>query len=120
MKILEKYAKFITNSDSKYKEKREDLYKAISSGDQLTVNEMFQMFDKDKNGTLDFQEFCELCKYMGLFLNKEILLQLYAEADENDNNNIDKDEFKVAITVLKNKVGNDALEMMGLTRRQLI
>lgn len=117
MKILEKYAKFISNSDSKYKAKREDLYKAISSGDQLSINEMFQMFDKDKNGTLDFQEFCELCKYMGLFLNKEILLQLYAEADENDNNNIDKDEFKVAITVLKNKVGNDALEMMGLTRR---
>ena len=33
MKILEKYAKFITNSDSKYKAKRENLYKAISSGD---------------------------------------------------------------------------------------
>lgn len=57
---------------------------------------------------------------MGLFLNKEILTQLYAEADENDNNNIDKDEFKVAISVLKKKVGNDALEMMGLTRRQLV
>ena len=30
---------------------------------------------------------------MGLFLNKETLLQLYSEADENDNNSIEFDEF---------------------------
>ena len=50
---------------------------------------------------LDFDEFCELCKYMGLFLNRETLLQLYAEADENNNNHIEFDEFSHSIDVLK-------------------
>ena len=61
--------------------------------DGITLQEMFKMFDKDKSGSLDFTEFCELCKYMGLFLNRETLLQLYAEADENDNNSIEFEEF---------------------------
>lgn len=57
---------------------------------------------------------------MGLFLNRETLLQLYAEADENDNNNIEFEEFQLAINLLKKQVGNNALAMMGLTKEELV
>ena len=81
---------------------------------------MFKTFDKDRSGMLDFDEFCELCKYMGLFLNRETLLQLYAEADENNNNHIEFDEFAHSIDVLKGQIGKDALGVMGLTKEELI
>ncbi len=55
------------------------------------------MFDGDKSNTLDFTEFCELSKYMGLFLNEEVLLKLFAQADESGNNAIDYNEFSQAV-----------------------
>ena len=78
------------------------------------------MFDKDLSGTLDFAEFCELCKYMGLFLNRETLLQLYAEVDENNSNSIEFEEFELAINLLKRSVVNEALAIQGFTRQDLI
>ncbi len=120
LKILEKYGSFLTGGDSKFKGRQDSLFNAVQQGDQIGLKEMFKLFDKDKGGTLDFGEFCELCKYMGLFLTRETLLQLYAEADENDNNSIEFDEFVLSINILKRQVGRNALESLGLSREQLI
>ncbi len=120
--ILSKFARFLGGAvaQPEANPKQEALFNAAQKGDNITLKDMFKMFDKDRSGSLDFDEFCELCKYMGLFLNRETLLQLYAEADENDNNNIEFEEFQLAINLLKKQVGNDALGMMGLSRQDLM
>jgi hypothetical protein len=38
---------------------------------------------------------------MGLFLNKEVLLKLFAKADLSSNNQITKEEFTYAVLILK-------------------
>ena len=57
--------------------------------DMLGFTAIFSMFDKDQSGYIDFNEFTELCKYMGLFLNKQALLKIFSQADRNHNNQID-------------------------------
>ena len=91
--ILSKFARFIGNAVAAAPDEKQQVKLGGEKADGITLQEMFKMFDKDKSGSLDFTEFCELCKYMGLFLNRETLLQLYAEADENDNNSIEFEEF---------------------------
>ena len=42
---------------------------ALTQKEDWDLPKLFEMFDVDKSNSLDFSEFCELSKYMGLFLN---------------------------------------------------
>lgn len=55
--------------------------------------DLFSLFDRNQSGNIDFFEFRELLKYLGLFLPHEALVQLYSEADRNHSNSINYDEF---------------------------
>ena len=78
------------------------------------------MFDKDNSGYISYDEFRDLCKYMGLCLNQEEGLKLFALANTNDNEYIDYYEFQNAIFLIKGKIALDTLVQLGVTTADLI
>ena len=66
--VLTKFAPIIFNDSGSAMSKAESLVHGLTP-DTITPETMFRRFDKDGSGALDFEEFQELCKYMGLFLN---------------------------------------------------
>lgn len=78
-----------------------------SSGEEkevLTLADLFTMFDKDATGNISYTEFTEICKYMGLFLNKEALLDVFSKADQSGTNLIEFEEFRYAMILLKKQI----------------
>ncbi len=67
------------------------------------------MFDKDNSNCIDINEFNELCKYMGLLLTKDQLVEIFAKSDRDNNRVIDYDEFVGALRYIKIMIAMDAL-----------
>jgi len=88
--------------------------------DKLVFGDMFKQFDVDRSGYIDYNEFCELCKYMGLFLDKEKSLKLFSMADKSNNNQIEMNEFKYAMALLKLQIAFETLNKLGLTIEDLV
>ena len=88
--------------------------------DKLVFGDMFKQFDVDRSGYIDYNEFCELCKYMGLFLDKEKSLKLFSMADKSNNNQIEMNEFKYAMALLKLQIAFETLKKLGLTIEDLV
>jgi thioredoxin-related protein len=86
----------------------------------MLFKDLFIMFDKDNSGYIDFDEFCELSKYMGLHLNQEEMLSMFSQANTNSNNYIDYWEFQNAILLIKLKIVQDTLANIGVTSEELI
>jgi Ca2+-binding EF-hand superfamily protein len=61
------------------------------SEEQWNSSNLFKLFDKDQSGSLDFDQFTDMCKYMGLFLTREQRLKLFSQADESGNGAIEYD-----------------------------
>ena len=56
-------------------------------GDSIMWPEvLFTTFDRDQSGSIDINEFTELCKCMGLFLSKDVIHKLFAAADKDGSN----------------------------------
>jgi len=87
---------------------------------KLVFGDIFKQFDKDRSGYLDYNEFCELTKYMGLFLDKEESLKLFSMADTSNNNQIEMREFKNAMALLKMRIAYETLRKLGLTIEDLV
>jgi hypothetical protein len=81
---------------------------------------LFELFDKDGSGYLSYSEFCDLCKYMGLSLDQEQSLRLFAIADENQNNYIEVHEFEKAMEQVKITIALNTLHDLGVTPAALI
>jgi hypothetical protein len=88
--------------------------------DKMLFGDMFKQFDKDRSGYIDYNEFCEMCKYMGLFLDKEKSLKLFSMADRSNNNQIELSEFKYAMALLKLQIAYETLKKLGLTLEDLV
>lgn len=67
---------------------------------------MFEKFDKDGNGVLDFEEFQELTRYMGLSLSTFRCKKLFSEADKDGSHILDSKEFEVALKALRNEASS--------------
>ena len=78
------------------------------------------MIDKNGSGTIDFSEFKELCKYFGINLNDQALMELFAESDDDASGELAFPEFDRALTTLESKVGAGALQQMGLSTANII
>jgi len=57
---------------------------------------------------------------MGLYLNEEESLKMFALADTNDNNFIDYWEFQNAIFLIKQKIALETLQELGVTTQDLV
>ena len=82
--------------------------------------DLFKKFDSDDSGSISFGEFKDLSKYMGLEMNEEKLLKMFALADTNKNNYIEYEEFSKAILLIKIQIGKETLRELGLTTRDLV
>lgn len=75
----------------------DELQRALSNGtwkpfNAETVRLMIGMFDRDHSGTINFQEFTQLWKYVTDWLN------CFRSFDRDGSRNIDKNELKQALT----------------------
>ena len=82
--------------------------------------DMFRRFDVDNSGFVDYNEFWELCRYMGLHMDKEKSLKLFSAADWNHDNQLELHEFQFAMVFLKLEVANETLKKLGMTAEDLI
>ena len=68
--------------------------RATLSGDQLAeMQEVFDLFDKNGDGTINTQEFKVLFRCFGIKLNDDQIQVLVNEYDEDGSGEIDFDEF---------------------------
>lgn len=74
-----------------------ELQSALSNGtfrpfSLSTVSMMIGMFDRDNSGSVNFQEFCQLWRYVTDWLN------CFRSFDRDNSGNIDRNELKQALT----------------------
>jgi hypothetical protein len=97
---------------------------AVQSGGELMSDVLyrglFKMFDKDGSGYISYGEFKDLCKYMGLTLDEEKLLKMFAIADKNNNNCIEVSEFTNAMFIIQIEIAKDTLNKLEITTADLI
>ena len=63
----------------------------------ILSSKAFGQFDKNKDGKLDFDEFVETWKYIGLSADESELRDIFAEFDQNEDGYISDSEFIDAI-----------------------
>jgi hypothetical protein len=81
---------------------------------------LFKYVDTSKDGLVDFYEFINFCKYLGLFLRKETFIEIFVEANLDNNNCLSPNEFKIAFTKLRERVLEQTIDYLGLTLMDLI
>jgi amino acid transporter len=81
---------------------------------------LFQYVDTSKDGLVDFYEFMEFCKYLGLFLKKDTFIAIFAEADQDGDKHLSPNEFDKAFTKLRDIVLGVTKEYLGLTLTDLV
>jgi hypothetical protein len=81
---------------------------------------LFEHFDDDKSGYIDYEDFWEIFKYMGLYIGKERTIKLFAKTDENNNGTMEFDEFEYAMSQLKKELTHEALQRLNETGEELV
>lgn len=71
---------------------------------------IFQQYDKDKSGTINFEEFCEIQKDLGLNLSRAKSIEYFRLCDKDGNGEIDFDECKVSLFVLNQDLNPHAVK----------
>ena len=71
---------------------------------------IFQQYDKDQSGTINFEEFCEIQKDLGLNLSRAKSIEYFRLCDKDGNGEIDFDEFKVSLFVLNQDLNPHAVK----------
>ena len=69
----------------------------MSAPTEAQLREVFETFDKDKNGSIDAKEIKEVCESMGIQADGDDIKDLIKQADEDGNGKIEFDEFKKAV-----------------------
>jgi hypothetical protein len=80
----------------------------------MSYPDLFKLFDKDKNGNLDFDEFSDMLKYLNLPLSQNKALRIFSEVQKGDGT-VGENEFTTALSMLEEKVANRVLGMMGFS-----
>jgi len=67
--------------------------KEVDPGIESELRQAFELFDKDKSGTIDKEELSEVMKSLGQDLDESALNTLYAQMDPDGSGTIDFSEF---------------------------
>jgi len=80
------------------------LHPALSADDLQEFQEIFNLVDTDRGGTIGTEELARLMDTLGIRTTQEELKLMVSEIDENGNGEIDFDEF---VQVMCRKVNTD-------------
>jgi len=86
---------------------------------ELSYMDLFEMFDKDHSGDINFEEFLDLTKYLKLNLTDHQSMKIFSQSAKGDGL-LDKDNFEHAMNLLRNKISSKALNMLGLSTGELM
>ena len=100
--------------------KTADLQNLAKKGADVTFRAIFDMFDADGSGAIDFAEFSQIFKYMGVYLSKEQLTRIYSAADGNGDGVIQYQDFDACLSQLYRMVVETLLNDLGLDRWTLL
>jgi len=84
----------------------------------LNYKELFLMGDIDKSGSLSFDEFCEVLKYLNMPLSQNVALRIFSECEKDGV--MGPDEFEKAIRLLEQRVADKVLVSMGFSTQTLV
>ncbi|OQS04980.1 serine/threonine-protein phosphatase [Thraustotheca clavata] len=79
------------------------LYRAMGAG---SIEHAFRIFDADKNGTIEYDEFMSTLKQMDTGLSEHQVFELMRTADTNDDGRIDFKEFVQRFEVIFTDIRN--------------
>jgi hypothetical protein len=117
----EALGKVTSHAKKEVKKVAEDAMQSAGSAiTELLYKDLFKMFDKDESGSITFSEFQDLCKYMGLYLNREKGLRMFSMADTSGNNLIEVWEFQNAMILIKLQIARETLTKLGITTEDLV
>jgi len=85
----------------------------------LDPGKVFDMFDKDHSGFIDYNEFTDLIKYMNVNVTPPRALKIFSEAASADGR-CDKVAFEKALAALNELVTEKVLADMGLSVGKLV
>jgi len=94
----------------------EDVKKSMG---EMTNSDLFHMFDEDGSGSMNFDEFVNLTKYLSLDLSEHAALQIFTKVAGPDNS-IDKFEFDNAMKELEKQIAKRVVNDMGFGSSNLI
>ena len=60
------------------------------------VEELFEQYDVDGSGTIDFEEFKEMLPALGIEINEAKAMRFFRRFDDDDSGEITFDEFQVS------------------------
>mmetsp|Transcript_35609 Transcript_35609/g.61601 ORF Transcript_35609/g.61601 Transcript_35609/m.61601 type:complete len:900 (+) Transcript_35609:141-2840(+) len=95
----------------------EKMFKALGAGN---VEEAFNMFDTDKSGTIEYEEFIAMLKQLDIGLSDQQIFELMRGLDKDNDSVIDPKEFASRFELVFEKMGGDgagaAPESGGVTK----
>merc|ERR1719291_20467 len=75
------------------------------------LQSVFNLFDRDGNGTIDIDELCSLMKKLGFSPNESKVREIVQAVDQNSNGQLEFEEFCEFLKLAKSGIGiSNALE----------
>ena len=84
------------------------------------ISKLFAIADKDQSGTLSFEQFLELLRFMNLAMSRERALHLFVSVDPDGSGDLTPREFSEGFSKLEDELARDALSSVGLTFGNLV
>lgn len=95
---------------------RDDAAAQLGSLTPEGLRDLFTRFDSDASGTVDFNEFMQLVRYLDLHLSTEKAKSIFATADATGTNVLTAHEFEKAVELLEEELSDSAVARLGFSR----
>jgi len=80
---------------------------------------LFQQFDSDKSGVIDFEEFQGMLKYLNINISQDKAVAIFSKVDADGDKGLSYNEFEKGFALIASEVAMAALQSLGLTDAQI-
>jgi hypothetical protein len=95
-----------------------DANSVIKNTSSLSWGQLFEMFDRDKNGTLEFREFWDLVKFLNVDLTHHKAMEIFARTSDAFGR-VDKQGFESAMEHLGENISGRTMDFLGISTGNL-
>ena len=74
--------------------------------ERMTPQEIFNIYDKDGSGDIDYEEFVEMLPQIGITMGEAKALKFFRMCDRDGGGGIDLEEFKMALYAFDGEASN--------------